>query len=105
MKITIHGQDYSAALDAVRPLTVERKINEPSVCQLWLSLSANSGLPAPLRYQSIAITGDDGTTYFTGYIAVSPLPEYAGLGFEGPRYRTAIQAISDEILLDQLLMP
>ena len=26
------------------------------------------------------------TNYFTGYIAVSPLPEYAGMGLEGPRY-------------------
>ena len=51
------------------------------------------------------MTGDDGTYYFTGYIAVSPLPEYAGLGIEGPRYRVAIQAISDEVLVDQLLMP
>jgi hypothetical protein len=41
MKITIQGQDYTAALDAVRPLTIERKINEPSICQLWLSLPAN----------------------------------------------------------------
>jgi hypothetical protein len=38
---------------------------------------------------------------FTGYIAVSPLPEYAGLAMEGPRYRIAIQALSDELLLDQ----
>jgi hypothetical protein len=105
MKITIQGQDYTAALDALRPLTIERKINEPSVCQLWLSLPANGSLAAPSRFQSLAVTGDDGTTYFTGYIAVSPLPEYAGLGLEGPRYRTAIQAVSDELLLDQLLMP
>ncbi len=105
MKITIQGQDYTAALDAVRPLTIERKINEPSICQLWLSLAANSNLAPPARFQSLCITGDDGTKYFTGYIAVSPLPEYAGLGMEGPRYRTAIQAVSDEILLDQLLMP
>src|SRR5208283_5130162 len=62
-------------------------------------------LAAPSRFQSLAVTGDDGTPYFTGYIAVSPLPEYAGMGLEGPRYRTAIQAVSDEILLDQLLMP
>ena len=41
MKITIQGQDYTAALDAARPLTIERKLNEPSVCQLWLSLPAN----------------------------------------------------------------
>ena len=27
------------------------------------------------------------------------------MGLEGPRYRIAIQAVSDEILLDQVLMP
>jgi hypothetical protein len=105
MKITINGQDYTAALDAARPLTIERKLNEPSVCRLWLSLPANSNLSILLRNQSIAVTGDDGTYYFTGYIAVSPLPEYAGLATEGPRYRIAIQALSDELLLDQILMP
>jgi hypothetical protein len=105
MKITINEQDYTAALDAARPLTIERKLNEPSVCQLWLSLPANGSLAMPLRNQSLAVTGDDGTYYFTGYIAVTPLPEYAGLAIEGPRYRIAIQALSDELLLDQLLMP
>jgi len=105
MKITIQGQDYTAALDAVRPLIIERKINQPSTCELWLSLPASGNLPQPARYQAIAIDGDDGTTYFTGYVAASPIPEYAGLGMEGPRYRTLIQAVSDELLLDQALMP
>lgn len=105
MKITIQGQDYSAALDASRALTIERKLNAPSVCQLWLSLPSNGSLAAPARYQALAVTGDDGTPYFTGYIAASPLPEFAGLGLEGPRYRTAIQAVSDELLLDQMMMP
>ena len=105
MKITIQGQDYTSALDAARPLTIERKINEPSICQLWLSLPANGSLASPSRFQTLAVTGDDSTAYFTGYIAVSPLPEYAGMGLEGPRYRTAIQAVSDEWLLDQMLMP
>jgi hypothetical protein len=104
MKITINGQDYTAALDAARPLTIERKLNGPSVCQLWLSLATNGNLSMPLRNQSILVTGDDGTYYFTGYIAVTPLPEYAGLALEGPRYRIAIQALSDELLLDQNLM-
>jgi hypothetical protein len=104
MKITINGRDYTTALDAVRPLTIERKLNEPSVCQLWLSLPASGSLASPLRNQSMAVTGDDGTYYFTGYIAASPLPEYAGVAIEGPRYRIAIQALSDEVLLDQLLM-
>jgi hypothetical protein len=105
MKITIQSQDYTAALDALRPLTIERKLNEPSICQLALSLPFNGALATPQRNQSLAVTGDDGTIYFTGYIAVTPLPEYAGLAMEGPRYRIAIQAISDELLLDQLLMP
>ena len=105
MKIAIQGQDYTSALDAAHPLVIERRLNEPSICALWLSLASSSGLAAPARYQQIAVSGDDGTVYFTGYIAVSPLPEYAGVGLEGPRYRTAIQAVSDELLLDQLLMP
>lgn len=105
MKITINGQDYTAALDTAHPLTIERKLNAPSICQLWLTLPADGSLAAPARFQPIAVTGDDGTLYFTGYIAVSPLPEYAGLGIAGPRYRTAIQALSDELLLDQFLMP
>ncbi len=105
MKITIQGQDYTAALDGARPLSIERKLNEPSICQLWLSLPANGSLAMPTRNQYLAVTGDDGTLYFTGYIAVTPLQEYAGLAIEGPRYRIAIQAMSDELLLDQLLMP
>jgi len=105
MKITIQGQDYTAALDATGPLTVERKLNEPSVCQFWLSLPTNGSLTMPSRNQYVTVTGDDGTVYFTGYIAVSPLQEYAGLALEGPRYRIAIEALSDEVLLDQMLMP
>ncbi len=105
MKITIQGLDYTTALDGAHPLTIERKLNEPSICQIWLCLPANRSVATPSRNQSVAVTGDDGTRYFTGYIAVSPLPEYAGMGLEGPRYRTAIQAMSDEFLLDQLLLP
>jgi hypothetical protein len=104
MKIVIQGQDYTAALDSAYSLTIERKLNEPSLCQLWLSLPFNGSLQTPLRNQSLLVSGDDGTSYFTGYIAVSPLPEYAGVGIEGPRYRIAIQALSDELLLDQLSM-
>jgi hypothetical protein len=102
MKITIQGQDYTSALDAAHPLTIERKLNVPFICELWLSIPSGSALPTPQRNQSLVVTGDDGTVYFTGYLAVSPLPEYAGMGLEGPRYRIALQAISDELLLDQL---
>lgn len=103
MKITIGGQDYTSALDATHPLTIERKLNEPSVCRLFVALPANDSATL-MRNQPIQVTGDDGTCYFTGYLATSPMPEYAGLGLEGPRYRIALQAISDEYLLDQLPM-
>jgi hypothetical protein len=101
MKITIQGQDYSTTLDAAHSLSIERKLNEPSICQLWLCLPFSGSLAAPVRSQSLNVSGDDGTIYFTGYIAATPMPEYAGLALEGPRYRIAIQALSDEMLLDQ----
>ena len=102
MKITIQGMDYSALLDAVHPLSIERKLNEPSVCQFRLSMPTSGDLAVPLRNQSITVAGDDGTLYFTGYIASNPVPEYVGLAIDGPRYRFAICAISDELLIDQL---
>ena len=102
MRITIQGLDYSALLDAAHPLTIERKLNEPTVCQFRLSMPSSGDLSAPLRNQSVNVLGDDGTQYFTGYVASSPVPEYAGLALEGPRYRFAICAISDELLIDQL---
>jgi hypothetical protein len=105
MKITIHGLDYASALDAVQPLTIERKLNEPSLCRFWLSLPTDGSLPAPSCNQSIAISGDDGTIYFTGYVAVTPLPAYAGMGTRGPLHRIGVLAISDELLLDRLPTP
>ena len=105
MKITIQGQDFTSALDQAHPLTVKRTLNEPSVCELWVSLPANSTLVAPVRNQQITVEGDNGTVYFTGYIAATPMPEYAGISLTGPMYRLAIQAVSDELLLDQILMP
>jgi hypothetical protein len=105
MKIAIVGTDYTMGLDAARPLTIARKLNEPSTCRLWLCLPASGVLPAPMRNQALAVTGDDGTVYFTGYLAASPLPEYAGLGLTGPIYRLALEAVSDEILLDTQLLP
>ena len=104
MKIVIQGQDYTAALDAARPLRIARTLNEPSTCSLALSLTAGGALPVPARLEQLTVTGDNGTVYFTGYIAATPMPEFAGLAMEGPRYRYAVEAVSDEILLDQALM-
>jgi len=65
MKILIQEQDYTAALDAVRPLTIERKLNEPSICRFWLAFRPGQ-LGDSSGNQSISVTGDDGTLYFTG---------------------------------------
>jgi hypothetical protein len=105
MKILIDNTDYTAALDAVRALEIVRRLNEPSTCRLWLSLLPGGALAVPLRNQSLVVSGDDGTVYFTGYLAVSPLAEFAGLGLTGALYRYALQAVSDEILLDAQLLP
>ena len=101
MRVTINGQDYSGCLDTLRPLSIVRKLNEPSTCRLWISIPANAELTEPACGNAIAVEGDDGTLYFTGFIAASPLPEYAGQGMEGSRYRIAIEALSDEMLMDQ----
>jgi hypothetical protein len=103
MILIINNHDYTAVLDAAHPLTIERTLNAPSVCQLTLALPQDGFLAAPARFQSVSISGDDGTIYFTGYIAATPLPLYAGLAIDGPRYRILIRAVSDEIFLDQAL--
>src|SRR5579871_3986112 len=104
MKILIQGLDYSVALDHAHSLEIARKLNEPSTCAFALSLPSDGSLAGPVRFASVAVSGDDGTVYFTGYVAATPMPEYAGLAIDGPRYRLAVQAVSDEILLDQALM-
>jgi len=103
MILTINQLDYTAALDGASPLTIERTLNAPSQCRLALSFPPNGSLPAPARFQSIAVTGEEGAVYFTGYIAAAPLAEYAGLALDGPRYRYQLHAVSDEILLDQAI--
>ncbi|HWA94738.1 MAG TPA: hypothetical protein VG844_09055 [Terracidiphilus sp.] len=98
MKIIIQGQDYTAALDAVHPLTIMRRWAEPSVCTLSLSLPMSGSLAQPKRNQFISVDGDDGTGYFTGYIVATPMAEYSGLGMEGSRFRISIEAVSGDHL-------
>ncbi|WP_420238574.1 hypothetical protein ACOBR2_02920 [Telmatobacter bradus] len=104
MIVKLQGLDYSSALDASVLLTIERKLNAPSICNFRLCLPDSSALSIPVRFQAVSVAGDDGTVYFTGYIAASPVPEYLGLGIEGPKYGYLVYAISDEILLDQYLL-
>jgi hypothetical protein len=103
MHLTINNLDYTAAFDASNPLTIERTLNASSICRLSLALPQDGSLAAPAWLQSLSVSGDDGTVYFTGYVAATPQPEYAGVAMEGPRYRLGLYAVSDEILLDLAL--
>jgi hypothetical protein len=97
MKITIRNLDYTSELDAAHPLMIERKLNQQSQCNLWLTLQTEDSLDRPARNDSIVISGDDGALIFTGYIAATPLPEYVGAGLSGRRYRLAVLATSDQV--------
>ena len=104
MIISINEEDYSTALDGGMDLEIQRYINAPSVCNFRVCIQNDSSLSIPVRFQSVQVAGDDGAQYFTGYIATSPVPIYLGVGIVGPVYGYLIQAISDEILLDQYLL-
>jgi len=108
------ARDYSSALSADAPLTIERVLNTPSRCSGSLLVGfladpgASSMLPVPSRRGRVVImsgsgtvTSDSGTTLFTGYLATEPVPVYVGVGLAGPVYRVDFSAISDEWLLDK----
>ncbi len=113
MKLTIDNLDgrgavdYSVVLCADTPLKIERVLNAPSRCSgaLIVGSPANPGappqLPVPIRRGRIVVFADSGTTLFTGYLAIEPVPVYVGVGIAGPVYRFAFAAISDEWLLDK----
>ncbi len=113
MKLTIDNLngsraiDYSSAISADSPFTIERVLNAPSRCTglLQVGSPANPGsgtaLIVPVRRARIVVSADSGTVLFTGYLATEPVPIYAGTGLAGPVYRMAFTAISDEWLLDK----
>ena len=110
MKVTIDnldGQgavDYSAALCADVPLKIERVLNAPSRCSGMLDVS-DAGLAVPMRRGRIVVISASGTVLFTGYVATEPQAVYAGTATQGPVYRYAFSAISDEWLLDKQSVP
>ena len=101
------AMDYSAALCADAPLSIERVLNTPSRCSgaLQVGSPANSGassaLLVPVRRGRVVVTSLSGAVLFTGYLATEPVPVYVGTGLAGPVYRVAFSAISDEWLLDK----
>jgi len=99
--------DYSAALCADAPLSIERVLNTPSRCSGALQVGspanpgASSALLVPVRRGRVVVNSLSGAVLFTGYLATDPVPVFVGAGLAGPVYRVAFSAISDEWLLDK----
>lgn len=106
MRITIDNEDgrgavdYTNAVAAEGPLTIERQLNTSSRCTAEIVLGVE-GLLAPARRGRVVVTTNAGAVMFTGYLATEPVAAYAGEGTTGPMYRARISAISDEWLLDK----
>ena len=107
MRITIDNLDglgaidYTEAVAAEGPITVQRALNVPSRCTAEIVLGAE-GLAVPARRGKVTVTAADMTMLFTGYLATEPVRIYAGNASMGPVYRARITAVSDEWLLDNL---
>ncbi len=107
MKITIDNLDglgaldYTGAVAAEGPITVQRALNVPSRCTAEIVLGID-GLAVPVRRGRVVVTTAAGTVLFTGYLATEPVRVWAGESSQGAVYRARITALSDEWLLDNL---
>jgi hypothetical protein len=93
--------DYTEAVVAGGPITLQRALNEPSRCTAEIMLGVE-GLAVPVRRGKVTVTAADATVLFTGYLATEPVRIYSGNASTGPIYRARVTAVSDEWLLDNL---
>lgn len=114
MKVTIDNQDgkgpidYSAAVcadaAAAAAVTIQRSLNEPTVARLQLDPMSH-GLATPAVDGLVVILADDGTYLFTGYLPSAAEPVFAGYSSTGPQYRYAVNALSEDWLLNREALP
>ena len=86
MKITIDNLDgngaldYTGSLSGAVPLTIERKLNQPSSCVFRV---AQGSLAVPASGARVVVTADNGVVLFTGYAIAAParcMPGWERLG-------------------------
>ncbi len=104
MQLTIDQTDYSSAIDSGQPLKVVRRLNSPSELKVCL-VADTPQFVVPAEGAHIVLAKADGSSVFTGYLTSVPEFEYLGWGEQGPVYRYALQAVSDDFLLDRKLGP
>ena len=92
--------DYTGAIAAEGPVTIQRVLNAPSRCTAEIVVGLD-GLALPVRRGRVTVTADSGAVLFTGYLATEPVRVYAGEASEGAVYRARVSAVSDEWLLDK----
>lgn len=98
-----HGPiDYSGAICADVALKLTRVLNKPSILSGMLEVGS---LTVPARRGRIIAMSANGTVLFTGYLATEPVGVYAGVSTTGAVYRYQFSAVSDEWLLDKLVLP
>ena len=90
--------DWSGSLLPEGPLTIDRRLNEPSACT-WMLMAEATGAPA--RLGRVVVTTQGGTVIFTGYLTCEPERVYAGASSEGLVFHLRCMATSDEWLLDK----
>jgi hypothetical protein len=95
------AMDYTDAVAAEGPITVQRALNVPSRCTAEIVLGVE-GLAVPVRRARVMAMAEDATVLFTGYLTTEPVRIYAGDASMGPVYRARVTAVSDEWLLDNL---
>lgn len=110
MKLTIDNLQGSGAVDYTTDLDgnvapqVERKINQPSVLRCSL-LGNTPGFVVPATGARVIVSKANGGLVFTGYLTQAVQFEYLGFGEQGAVYRFDLTAESDEVLLDQKVLP
>jgi len=110
VKLTIDNLDgngavnYSQAIVSTEKFTIERQLNEPSLCSFTVAPSGLS-LVMPVRHGRVVVSDNSGVVLFTGYIATEPALSVIGQSDAGGACQAQISAVSDEILLDQQQLP
>ena len=66
---------------------------------------AGTALAVPVRRGRVVVADANGDALFTGYLATEPEAVYSGWAAGAVVYRYALNAVSDEWLLDRLAVP
>jgi hypothetical protein len=108
MKLTIDNLDgrgpwdYTAYLDGAG-VRVARRLNKPTEVRFSL-VASGPDFVVPVSGARVMVGQLNGQDVFTGYLTGAPKYEYLGWGGQGPVYRYAMTAQSDEVLLDQKIV-